>query len=135
MKSFKQFNEDKKREVVFTFGRFNPPTVGHGKLLTKVAALAKGNDYRIYASQSNDKKKNPLEYKEKIKVLRKMFPKHGRNIVEDKNAKTALHIASILYDQGFTKITMVVGSDRVREFEKLLKQYNGAQGRHGYYNF
>ena len=135
MKSFKQFNEDKKREVVFTFGRFNPPTIGHGKLLSKVASLATGNDYRIYASQSNDAKKNPLQYKEKIKVMRKMFPKHGRNIIEDKNAKTALHIASILHDQGFTKITMVVGSDRVKEFEKILKQYNGSKGRHGFYDF
>jgi len=135
MKSFKQFNEEKKREVVFTFGRFNPPTIGHGKLLAKVASLATGNDYRIYASQSNDAKKNPLQYKEKIKVMRKMFPKHGRNIIEDKNAKTALHIASILHDQGFTKITMVVGSDRIKEFEKLLKQYNGSKGRHGFYDF
>lgn len=135
MKSFKEYNEDKTREVVFTFGRFNPPTVGHGKLLAKVAALAIGNDYRIYASQSNDPKKNPLEYKEKIKVMRKMFPKHGRSIIEDKAAKTALHIASILYDQGYTRITMVVGSDRIKEFQKLLNQYNGAKGRHGYYDF
>jgi hypothetical protein len=135
MKSFKQFNEDKKREVVFTFGRFNPPTIGHGKLLAKVAAAAIGNDYRIYASQSSDPKKNPLEYKEKIKIMRKMFPNYGRNIIEDKNAKTALHIASILHDQGFTKITMVVGSDRIKEFQKLLTTYNGAKGRHGYYDF
>lgn len=135
MKSFKQFSEEKKREVVFTFGRFNPPTIGHGKLLAKVAAAAIGNDYRIYASQSSDPKKNPLEYKEKIKVMRKMFPNHGRNIIEDKNAKTALHIASILHDQGFTKITMVVGSDRIKEFQKLLNAYNGAKGRHGYYDF
>lgn len=135
MKSFKQFNEEKERHIVFTFGRFNPPTIGHGKLLAKVASLAFGNDYRIYASQSSDSKKNPLQYKEKIKVMRKMFPKHGRNIVEDKNAKTALHIASILFEQGFTKITMVVGSDRIKEFKRLLNQYNGAKGRHGYYNF
>ena len=135
MKSFKQFNEAKKREVVFTFGRFNPPTIGHGKLITKVASLAIGNQYRIYASQSNDAKKNPLEYKEKIRIMRKMFPKHGRNIVEDKKAKTALHIASILHEQGFTKITMVVGSDRVSEFQKILKQYNGVKGRHGFYDF
>ena len=69
MKSFKEYNEENKREVIFTFGRFNPPTIGHGKLLAKVASLARGNDYRIYASQSNDAKKNPLEYKEKIKVM------------------------------------------------------------------
>ena len=124
IKGFKQFNEESVKAVVFTFGRFNPPTVGHGKLITKVAAAAIGNQYRIYASQSNDSKKNPLKYKEKIRVMRKMFPKHGRNIIEDKNAKTALHIASILHDQGFTRMTMVVGSDRITEFQKLLKNYN-----------
>jgi len=135
IKSFKQFSEDSKKEIVFTFGRFNPPTIGHAKLIDKVAAAAIGNQYRIYASQSSDSKKNPLEYKEKIRVMRKMFPKHGRNIIEDKNAKTALHIASILHDQGFTKITMVVGSDRISEFTKLLKNYNGVKGRHGFYDF
>tara|TARA_Y100001972_G_scaffold46485_1_gene57312 strand:- start:1298 stop:3154 length:1857 start_codon:yes stop_codon:yes gene_type:complete len=135
IKGFKQFNEDTVKAVVFTFGRFNPPTIGHGKLITKVAAAAIGNQYRIYASQSNDSKKNPLKYKEKIRVMRKMFPKHGRNIIEDKNAKTALHIASILHDQGFTKISMVVGSDRIKEFQKLLKNYNGIKGRHGFYDF
>ena len=135
MKSFKQYSEDKTRAVVFTFGRFNPPTIGHGKLLAKVAAAAIGNDYRIYASQSSDPKKNPLEYKEKIKIMRKMFPNYGRNIIEDKNAKTALHIASILHDQGFTRLKMVVGSDRIKEFQKLLTNYNGTKGRHGYYDF
>ena len=135
IKGFKQFNEDSVNAVVFTFGRFNPPTVGHGKLITKVAAAAIGNQYRIYASQSNDSKKNPLKYKEKIRVMRKMFPKHGRNIIEDKNAKTALHIASILHDQGFTKMIMVVGSDRIKEFQKLLKNYNAVKGRHGFYDF
>lgn len=135
MKSFKQFNEEKKNEIVFTFGRFNPPTVGHEKLIRKVASEAIGNSYRVYASQSNDPKRNPLEYKEKIAIMRKMFPKHGRNIIEDKNAKTVLHIASALYDQGFTKIKMVVGSDRVSEFQKLLKKYNQVKGRHGFYDF
>ncbi len=135
MKSFKQYNEAKTKEVVFTFGRFNPPTVGHGKLLAKVAFVAKGNNYRIYASQSNDSKKNPLKYKEKIKVMRKMFPKHGRNIIEDKKAKTAIDIAVQLYEQGFTKLTMVVGSDRIKEFQKLLNAYNGKKARHGFYDF
>ena len=135
IKSFKEFNEEKTNEVAFTFGRFNPPTTGHGKLLTKVAAEAIGNEYRIYASQSNDKDKNPLEYKEKIKVMRKMFPKHGRNIIEDKKAKTVFDILTSLYDQGYNKVKMIVGSDRVSEFSKLISKYNGAKGRHGYYSF
>ena len=135
IKSFKKFNEEKTKEVTFTFGRFNPPTVGHGKLISKVASEATGNQYFIYASQSQDAKKNPLQYKEKIGVMRKMFPKHGRNIIEDSSAKTVLHIASKLHDKGFTLLKMIVGSDRISEFNKLLKQYNGVKGRHGYYNF
>ena len=134
-KGFKEFNEESINAVAFTFGRFNPPTVGHGKLIKKVASVAVGNQYRIYASQSNDAKKNPLVYKEKIRVMRKMFPKHGRSIIEDKNGKTVMHIASILHDQGFTRAILVVGSDRISEFQKLLKKYNGVKGRHGFYDF
>jgi len=135
IKGFKQYTEQAVKPVVFTFGRFNPPTTGHLKLLDKVAAVAKGNDYRIYASQSSDKKKNPLQYKEKVQFMRKMFPKHGRNIVINTKVKTALDIASELYDEGYNKLIMVVGGDRVASFQKLLDQYNDVKSRHGYYNF
>lgn len=135
IKSFSDFLVEETKEVVFTFGRFNPPTVGHEKLITKVASIAKGNNYRIYASQSSDPKKNPLDYATKIKVMRKMFPKHGRNIILDKNVKNALEVLTQLYDQGFTKVTMVVGSDRVNEFTALANKYNGQKLRHGFYNF
>lgn len=60
MKSFKQFTEAKKKEIVFTFGRFNPPTIGHGKLITKVASVAKGNNYHIYASQVERPEEKPV---------------------------------------------------------------------------
>jgi len=137
IKSFKQFSEDTKKDVVFTFGRYNPPTVGHEKLFDKVASVAKQNkaSYRIYASQSSDPKKNPLDSNTKVKVLRKMFPKHARSIMANKGIKTAMNAASALHDQGFTSATMVVGDDRVQEFKTLLNKYNGAEGRHGYYNF
>jgi len=134
-KSFSEFLTENTKEVVFTFGRFNPPTTGHEKLLNKVASLAPGNNYRVYASQSSDPKKNPLDYATKIKVMRKMFPKHGRNIILDKKIKNALDILVQLYDQGFTKVTMVVGSDRVNEFSALTNKYNGVNARHGFYNF
>jgi len=61
-----------------------------------------------------------------------MFPKHGRNIILDKNVKNALEVLTQLYDQGFTKVTMVVGSDRVNEFSALANKYNGAKLRHGF---
>lgn len=134
-KSFSQYLTEETKEVVFTFGRFNPPTNGHEKLISKVASLAKGNNYRIYASKSQDPKKNPLDFNTKIKYMRKMFPKHGRNIMSDKDVRNALDILVKLYDQGFTKITMVVGSDRVNEFSALTNKYNGVSSRHGMYNF
>lgn len=135
MKSFSQYITEETKEIVFTFGRFNPPTVGHEKLINKVASLASGNNYRIYASKSQDPKKNPLDFNTKIKTMRKMFPKHGRNIMSDKDVRNALDILVKLYDQGFTKVTMVVGSDRVNEFSALTNKYNGVKSRHGMYNF
>ena len=92
MKSFKQFNEVKEKEVFFTFGRFNPPTTGHQKLMDKIAKVAKGKDYKIYASNSVDPKKNPLSYKDKIRFMRKMFPKHARSIMMSPKIKTAINI-------------------------------------------
>lgn len=135
MKSFKQFNEQEKKEVVFTFGRFNPPTTGHEKLMNKLASVAIGSNYRIYASHSQDAKKNPLQYEEKVKIMRKMFPKHGRNIILDSRIKNVFDVATSLYDQGYTRLVMVVGSDRVSEFRKLLNKYVGVKGRHGFYEF
>ena len=135
IQSFKQFKEATEKGVVFTFGRFNPPTTGHEKLMKKVTSLASGNDYKIFASQSNDAKKNPLGYKEKVQLLRKIFPKYGRNIVYDKKIKNSLDALVYLYKQGYTKATMVVGADRIPDFKKLLNKYNGVKSRHGFYEF
>ena len=135
MKSFKQFNEAKEKEVFFTFGRFNPPTTGHQKLMDKIAKVARGNDYKIYASNSVDAKKNPLPYKDKIRFMRKMFPKHARSIMYSPKIKTAINIAVELHNMGYNKLTMVVGGDRIKEFDSLLKKYNGVKARHGFYEF
>tara|TARA_B100000768_G_C11284379_1_gene381097 strand:- start:1522 stop:2799 length:1278 start_codon:yes stop_codon:yes gene_type:complete len=133
--SFKQYLVEENREVFFSFGRMNPPTIGHSKLVTSLATKAGKNPYYIYLSQTNKPKKDPLEYTQKVKHVRKMFPKHGRNVVLDKKVRDVFDIAVGLYAQGFNKITMVVGSDRVTEFETLLNKYNGKEGRHGTYNF
>ena len=71
--SFKQYLVEEEKSVYFTFGRMNPPTIGHGKLISKLAAKAGRNPYRIYLSQSQDSKKNPLSYTDKVKFARKMF--------------------------------------------------------------
>ena len=68
----------------------NPPTIGHEKLLDAIAKAAGSNPYKIYLSQSQDEDKNPLGYKEKVKIARKMFPRHARNILVDKGAKNLL---------------------------------------------
>ena len=135
IKSFSDYLTENTKEVAFVFGRFNPPTIGHEKLFEAVKKQSRGGSYRIYASQSIDAKKNPLQFKDKIKFLRKMFPKHARNVMADKDVRTVLDIAVKLYDQGFTKVTLVAGSDRVREFDILLNKYNGQKAKHGFYNF
>lgn len=133
--SFKQYLVEEERTVYFSFGRMNPPTIGHAKLLDKLAATAGRNPYRVYLSQSQDSKKNPLTYKDKVKFVRKMLPRHARNIMMTKDIKTVFDVAVKLYNEGFRKVVMIVGSDRVTEFDVLLGKYNGQKGRHGLYNF
>jgi hypothetical protein len=133
--SFSQYLVEETREVFFTFGRMNPPTIGHGKLMNVMSAKAGKNPYKVYLSQSSDPRKNPLTYEQKIKHSRKMYPKHARSIIKDKKLRNVFEVASSLYDQGFNRITMVVGADRITEFETLLNKYNGVKGRHGFYNF
>jgi hypothetical protein len=135
LKSFKTFTKERENPVVATIGRFQPPTLGHEKVFERVASLAKGNNYRIFTTQSNDSKSNPLEYEEKIKFLRKMFPKYGRNFIQDKSIKTIFDALPKLTQQGFTKLILVVGSDRIEEFNRLLHKYNGVEGKHGKYSF
>ena len=133
--SFKQFLVEEEKTVYFTFGRMNPPTIGHGKVLEALAKKSAKNPYKVFLSQTKDSKKNPLTYQDKIKAVRKMFPRHARSIMLDKKVKNAMEAASSLYDEGYKNLVMVVGSDRVNEFSTLLKKYNGKDGRHGFYNF
>jgi hypothetical protein len=133
--SFKQFLVEEEKTVYFTFGRMNPPTIGHGKVLEALAKKSAKNPYKVFLSQTKDSKKNPLTYQDKIKAVRKMFPRHARSIMLDKKVKNAMEAASSLYDEGYKNLVMVVGSDRINEFSTLLKKYNGKDGRHGFYNF
>ena len=122
-----------RKTIAFTFGRFNPPTVGHQKLIQKVASI-RANTFKIFLSRSNDPRKNPLSPRTKLAHMKAMFPRFARNI-EINSTNMILDIASKLYRQGYTEIFMVVGSDRVREFETILNKYNDVKSRHGHYNF
>ena len=135
IKNFSQYLVEEEREVFFTFGRMNPPTIGHGKVMDALAKKSGKADYKVFVSQSQDAKKNPLSYSDKIKHTRKMFPKHARNIMVDKSVKTAINAMVALHDQGYKSVTMVVGDDRITEFDVLLNKYNGQKARHGFYNF
>lgn len=135
IKNFSQYLIEAEREVYFTFGRMNPPTIGHGKVFDELAKKSGKNDYKVFLSQVSNEKKDPLSYSDKVKHVRKMFPKHGRSVIINKGVRTAFDAIVELYDQGYRKVNMVVGSDRVREFDTILKKYNGVKGRHGFYNF
>ena len=133
--SFKTYLVEEEKTVYFTFGRMNPPTIGHEKLLNTLATKSGNNPYRVYLSQSQDKSKNPLAYKDKVKFVRKMFPRHARSVMMNPRIKTFMDAAVALYNEGFKNIVMVVGEDRVNEFDVLLNKYNGKKMRNGFFNF
>jgi predicted nucleotidyltransferase len=126
-------DEAKGKSIAFTFGRFNPPTIGHEKLINKVKSMPT-DDYRIYLSRSEDSKKNPLSPRQKLDYMKQMFSSHASKI-EINSSNMILDIATNLYNKGYKEITMVAGSDRVQEFEGILKKYNGVKSRHGLYDF
>jgi hypothetical protein len=111
-------------KATFTFGRFNAPTeTGHGKLISAVQAHAEktGGKHYVFPSHSQDAKKNPLAHGEKVGFMRRLFP--NANIVSSGKVRTAIDAMKHLEKQGHTHVTMVVGSDRVGEFDSLLNKY------------
>ncbi len=137
MISFNQFlAEEKLKTTVMAFGRMNPPTAGHEKLVNKVKEVADkhSGDHVIVLSHSQDAKKNPLSPETKVTHAKNLFP--GTNIkTSSKEHPTFLHQASELHKSGTEHLVMVAGSDRVKEYKEKLDQYNGQTGSHGHFNF
>ena len=117
--------EKTKGTLTIAFGRFNPPTTGHEKLLDTVASSSDDNDYIIVPSRSQDKKKNPLDPDTKVSVMRQMFPKHSEKIVNDPANRTIFDVLKKAHMDGYTNVRIIGGGDRVAEFEKLSNNYNG----------
>ena len=117
--------EKTKGTLTIAFGRFNPPTTGHEKLLDTVASSSDDNDYMIVPSRTQDKKKNPLDADTKVSVMQKMFPKHKDKIVNDANNKTIFDVLKKAHTDGYANVRILGGADRVKEFEKLTGDYNG----------
>ncbi len=122
--------------AVFVFGRFNPPTIGHEKLINAVIAInqREGGTALIYGSHSQDARKNPLTHKQKFKWLIKMFPRMKKSLQSTATEKNIMEIATELNGK-YDKLVMVAGSDRVDEFTSLLNSYNGIKSKHGFYEF
>mgnify|MGYP003325032323 CR=1 FL=1 len=117
--------EKTKGTLTIAFGRFNPPTTGHEKLLDTVASSSDEGDYIIVPSRSQDKKKNPLDPDTKVSVMRQMYPKHSEKIVNDPANRTIFDVLKKAHNDGYTNVRIVGGGDRVKEFEKLSGNYNG----------
>ena len=111
--------------LTLVFGRFNPPTTGHKKLLDTAKGISGDNDFRIYPSRSHDPKKNPLDPGTKIKFMKKMFADYEEEIVNEKDMKTIFDVLMTAQEEGYKEVTIVVGSDRLGEFKNLATKYNG----------
>ena len=122
------------KHVTFCFGRMNPPTIGHKQVFDTMQS--QGGEMKIFVSQSQDKKKNPLDYGTKIKFIKEMFPQYAKDVVDNAALNTIGKVASYLHEQGYNAATFVAGSDRLDSMKSLLDQYNGVEGKaHGFYKF
>jgi hypothetical protein len=117
--------EKTKGTLTVAFGRFNPPTTGHEKLLDTVASSSDDGDYIIVPSRSQDKKKNPLDPDTKVSIMRQMYPNHSEKIVNDPQNRTIFDVLKKAHMDGYTNVRIIGGGDRVAEFEKLSNNYNG----------
>jgi hypothetical protein len=111
--------------LTVVFGRFNPPTVGHEKLLSAAKKVSVGGDLKIYPSRTQDSKKNPLDPDMKISFMKKMFPDYEEDIVNDDEMRSIFNVLVTAAEQGYANVNIVVGSDRQSEFDNLAQKYNG----------
>ena len=116
---------DNNNTLIFAFGRFNPPTIGHAKLMSKVIteARSKRANHIVFASASTDKRSNPLDVDTKVKFMKKMFPKNNIKAAGG-DQRTFMEVLKS-YDKIYGNIVMVAGSDRTSEFQRLANKYNG----------
>ena len=111
--------------LTVVFGRFNPPTIGHEKLLKKAKEIAQSGDLKIYPSRSYGDPSNPLSPSDKIYYMRKAFPKFADNIINDDDMKTIFDVLRLADEEGYDAVNLVTGAKRRSEFDRLANQYNG----------
>jgi len=111
--------------LTVVFGRFNPPTAGHEKLLNQAKTTAAGGDLKIYPSRTQDNKKNPLDVDMKVSYMRKMFKDFEEQIINDSEMISIFNVLIAASEEGYKNVNIVVGADRQAEFESLSQKYNG----------
>ena len=111
--------------LTLAFGRFNPPTAGHEKLIQAADKASAGGDMKIYPSRTQDNKKNPIDPDMKVSYMRKMFPTYKDNIINDPQMRSIFDVLVAASEEGYKSVNIVVGSDRLGEFESLAMKYNG----------
>ena len=129
--------ESENSTAVMAFGRYNPPTVGHEKLINKVKSTADehSGSAHIFASHSENTSKDPLPQSKKIGYLKKVAGKGTEVHGSSKSEPTIFHAASKLHAAGNKHLVIVAGSDRINEYKDKLEKYNGKEGKHGFFNF
>jgi hypothetical protein len=119
-----------KGTLTMAFGRFNPPHAGHGQLMDIAAGSFRdseeGSDYMIVPSKSAGDEKNPLDFATKVEAMKGMFPHHSTHISEDENFRTIIDVLKYAHNQGYANVRIIAGGKRVKQFEKLSQDYNGA---------
>ena len=111
--------------LTLAFGRFNPPTAGHEKLIQAADKASAGGDMKIYPSRTQDNKKNPIDPDMKVSYMRKMFPDYKDNIINDPQMRSIFDVLVAASEEGYKSVNIIVGSDRLGEFENLAMKYNG----------
>ena len=126
-------NEDDRSTAVFAFGRFNPPTIGHEKLIQKVQSMTKqvnGKGY-VFLAHTGGTQKDPIDFQTKLSYLRQHFQADKSLSFGDQRANTIIKVMKVLQAEGRTRVIMIAGDDRVMQFQKLLNQYNGRPDKAG----
>ena len=113
------------KTAVVAFGRMNPPTIGHAKLVDKVKSIQ--GDHYVFLSQTQKPKTDPLAFADKLRYAKFFFPEIT---IGHPEVRTPIQMLQKLEALGYTDIIYVAGSDRVASFEKLFNDYNGKE-----YNF
>lgn len=126
-----ELREDQERTIVMSFGRMNPPTVGHQLLIDRMADIAKkvGGKAILFLSKSHDPQKNPLQFRQKVGFAQALFP--SITINDDPTIKTPIDAMHWATKKGFTKMIFVVGADRIESFSQIIHTYNGKKNKEG----